>query len=204
MKLVPPSGAGTGAKESLEAGKTQYQAQSFAAFGYFRPSASGKGTPEELGVLKDRRFRRGPPMGRDPPRTKRWIDRDRLSGKEGQQVGKSLIGMGHRPRLLLGMPPAADDGLELRHPLRGIRQAHDEPACLPRPATDQRTRLPCFRKRAPASATPYPTPSYRPARNRLLRLQVRPPTHTCGPYAPQGAHASRGWALVGLPCLDCG
>lgn len=63
--------------------------------------------------------------------TKRGLHCDPLSGKEGQQVDEGSIGVRNRPIPFLMMPSATDNGLDLRHALGGIREAHDEPSRLP-------------------------------------------------------------------------
>ncbi len=65
-------------------------------------------------------------------RTERRVYLDRLSRKEGQQMGERRIGVGNRPILLPLMPAAASDGLDLHHEIAGIRQAHDQTARLAR------------------------------------------------------------------------
>ena len=48
VEVVPPYEAGPRINGPFRSGKTQDQPQSFAAFGYFRANASGRGTPAEL------------------------------------------------------------------------------------------------------------------------------------------------------------
>ncbi|HIC87887.1 MAG TPA: TetR/AcrR family transcriptional regulator, partial [Anaerolineae bacterium] len=58
----------------------------------------------------------------------------------GKQIQQSLyhpIGVWHRPIPLPRMPPPPGDGLDLRHPLRRMRQDHDELPLLTRPNPDR-------------------------------------------------------------------
>jgi len=91
------------------------------------------------------------PMVWGPHGTKRRVHLDRLSGKEGQQLGDGVIGVGNRPILLLVMPAATDDGLDLRHALGGIGNEHDEPSRLPWPDLNRarRDRQPPLTHRSP-------------------------------------------------------
>ena len=74
-----------------------------------------------------------------PRRTSIWFEAkstslDRLTGKEGQQVGlpaataaqagESPIGVGNRPCFPVGMPAATEDGLDLRRAL-GVVEGDD-------------------------------------------------------------------------------
>lgn len=62
---------------------------------------------------------------------------DRLSRKEGPQLGKSPLSMGYRPMFFLLMPEAAGDRFDLGRSLCGIRPVHDKTARLPRLALNR-------------------------------------------------------------------
>ncbi len=65
-------------------------------------------------------------------RTQHRIDFRRLSREESQQVCDGILRLRHSPMFCLLVPPATDNGLDLRHMIGRIRKLYDQLSILPR------------------------------------------------------------------------